>query len=468
MQPLVLRIVLAIFCFGFFGLQSQENLVNFTKNDGLTSLQVTARLVDSKGVVWFGSNYGLNVYTNDEWIPIKSIEDNKTGNPILLGVVNVIFEDKYATIWVSTNRGLFHYNRKYWTFYEPESEIVYISKGFLQDRIDGVWMTLEYFQDVKKDMGFSIVSGKLQLYKNNIWFKFDSDVAGSAAVKGRDPESYFTAILQDSKGKVWFASLDGVYVFNGKKWTSYKKDDLDARKVYDMIEDQKGIVWAATENGISKKLAIRWENYTKRDGLVDNSVYKIVEDQFGRKWAFSQNDLRFSGLSLYNEGRWQAFSISDLPIKGEIEELIFHEDEVLAFSKFGIAKFREGVWTKFSEGEGLKDKNYSLIKKDRGGDIWLAGDQGFYTYKNGKWELLLWQNEKWEAWKICRDKKNRIWVGTEKSGVFVFTDGIWNKYNEELGLGDNHISDVFEDRHGNIWIVTKKGISMVLAQPLNN
>jgi ligand-binding sensor domain-containing protein len=385
-----------------------------------------------------------------------------------VGGVSVIFEDKNASIWVSTDRGLFHYNRNYWTYYEPDSDIEYISKDFLQDRIDGVWITLEYFQDVKEDMGFSIVSGKLQLYKNNIWFKFDSDVAGSAAVKGRDPETYFTSMLQDSKGRIWFSSLEGIFVFNGKKWTSYKKDDLDAKKVYHLIEDHKGIFWAATEHGVSKKLALRWENYSKKDGLADNSAYKIVEDQFGRKWAFSQNDVRFSGLSLYEDGNWRAFNIGDLQLRGEVEELIFHQDEVLAFSKFGVAKFKNGTWIKFDNEAGLLDKNYSKIKKDRGEDIWLAGDQGFYTYKEGKWELLIWLEDKWEVNKICRDKKHQIWIGTEKSGVFVYSNGTWEKYDEEKGLADNNISDIFEDRNGVIWVITKKGISKISTLLLSN
>lgn len=468
MQPLIFRIVLIIFCCGFLLAKSQEDIVTFTKDDGLTSVQVTACLADSKGIVWFGTNYGLNVYTSNEWIPIKSIQDDKTGNPILLGLVSVIFEDKNATIWVSTDRGLFHYNRKYWTFYEPEGDIEYVSKDFLQDRLNGVWITLEYFQDVKKDMGFSIVSGKLQLYKNNMWFKFDSDVAGSAAVRGRDPESYFTSMLQDSKGRVWFSSLEGVFMFNGKKWTSYKKDDLNAKKVYDLIEDHKGIFWVATENGVSKKLALRWENYSKKDGLVDNSVYKIVEDQFGRKWAFSQNDMRFSGLSLYQDGNWLAFNVGDLHLKGEVEELIFHGDEVLAFSRFGVSKFKSGAWIKSGREDGLLDKNYSMIRKDRAEKIWLAGDQGFYTYKNGKWEVLFWLKEKWDVNIICRDKKDRIWIGTEKSGVFVYNNGDWENYDEEKGLADNHISNLFEDRNGIVWVVTRKGISKISALILNN
>lgn len=468
MQPLVFRILLILLSFGFIKGRSQESIFNFTKSDGLTSVQVSTSLVDSKGVVWFGTNYGLNVYANNKWLPIKSIQDDKTGNPIQLGIVNTIFEDKDATIWVSSDQGLFHYNRKFWTFFEHEGDLKYLNKDFLQDRGDGVWITLEYFQDVTQEMGFSIASGKVQLYKNNLWFKFDSDVAGSAAVRGSDPESYFTAMLQDSKGKVWFASLDGVYVFNGKKWTSYKKDALDAKKVYDLIEDHKGIIWAATENGVSKKLNFRWENYTKKDGLVDNLVYKIVEDQFGRKWAFSQNDLRFSGLSLYENGYWRAFSPNELSLKGEVKKLVLYQDEVLAFSKFGVAKFSDGNWTKFSDDEGLKDKNYSLFEKDRGGEIWLAGDQGFYTYKNSKWDLLLWQDEKWEVQIVYRDKRQRIWVGTKKSGVFVLNKVNWNKYNLENGLDDIHISDIFEDRHGNIWILTKKGISMITTLPLSN
>ena len=56
-------------------------ITNFTKTDGLTSLIITCTYVDSKGIVWIGTNNGLNAYTGSKWYSITSIEDKKTGTP---------------------------------------------------------------------------------------------------------------------------------------------------------------------------------------------------------------------------------------------------------------------------------------------------------------------------------------------------------------------------------------------------
>ena len=59
-------------------------------------------------------------------------------------------------------------------------------------------------------------------------------------------------------------------------------------------------------------------------------------------------------------------------------------------------------------------------------------------------------------------------MGTEKSGIYVYNGYQWDSFNQEKGLSDNFISTVFDDRYGNIWIVTKKGISMITNDLLSN
>ena len=461
MQPLIYKSLLVFLCFGYICVQSQDEIVTFTKDDGLTSVLITASHVDSKGIVWIGTSNGLNAYTGTEWIPIKHIDDNKSGRVKPFGIVHGIFEDLNTNIWVSSDKGLFLYNRKYWTFFEPEGDNDYTVGEFFQDRSGAVWMTHEYFQDLNEDMGFSMVSGKLQMYNNGRWYKFDNDLAGTASLKFEELPKYFTSILQDRQGNMWFATLEGVFMFNGKEWSSFKKEELDANKIYDIIEDRNGTIWVATDNGVSRKRDENWENFSKEHGLADDLAYRIIEDTQGRIWAFSRKGTRFTGLSMFDGNKWNSYDDSELHLKGEIEELAWYNNDIIAFSNNGVSVFEEGKWKKFGKEDGLNGKNYSVIESYRRKDLWLAGNYGFYQYIDGNWKTLIEQTEKWKVLNIFRDKRGRVWLATNKMGLFVFKKDGWDHYNKENGLTDNHVSAIFEDRHRNIWVITKKGISKI-------
>jgi ligand-binding sensor domain-containing protein len=56
------------------------------------------------------------------------------------------------------------------------------------------------------------------------------------------------------------------------------------------------------------------------------------------------------------------------------------------------------------------------------------------------------------------ESRERIWLGTEKDGVFRYNNNKWDHFTEESGLADNRILDIFKDKKGIVWITTKSGI----------
>ncbi len=57
-----------------------------------------------------------------------------------------------------------------------------------------------------------------------------------------------------------------------------------------------------------------------------------------------------------------------------------------------------------------------------------------------------------------------MWVGTDKKGLYKYHEGKWTQYSIENGLIDNEVEEIFEDKNGNIWAITKKGISIVTGE----
>ncbi len=468
MQPLIHRTLVLLLCVFVFSAHSQHHIDTFTKKEGLTSTIITTTLIDSKGIVWLGTDNGLNAFVNSQLHPIKSIEDNQTGKPLPMGRIENIYEDRQRNIWVSADNGLFLFNGEYWTsFVQKEADKAYIVKDFFEDRQGRIWCMQEYFQDFGefKEFKFNMIGGKLQMYENSRWYNFDDVLAGSSSIDHKSVPKFFTGIFQDQAGNIWFGTMRGIYRFYMKEWTTYKKDELTTEKVFRLLNARNGEKWAATESGVSRFVDGEWINFTKKDGLSGNFVYDLKSDPTGRVWAFSRSEMKFVGLCVFEGGKWRAFDNNILKIKGFVEALIWDGDDVIAFSNDGVALYHDGMWKRFSKKEGLDKENFSLIQKDRYGKIWLAGGSGLYKYNKGKWDAVFSPEKKWTVSFLYVDKGKQLWVGTEKSGLFHIHEDTIVNYTESDGLVDDYIEKIFEDKKGNTWIITRKGISLFSPIP---
>jgi two-component sensor histidine kinase len=77
------------------------------------------------------------------------------------------------------------------------------------------------------------------------------------------------------------------------------KDGLAGSTVYRMCQDRKGYLWFATDNGVSMFDGKRFKNFTTEDGLTDNDVIFISCDSKGRVWMMPFNKT----VCFYYEGK---------------------------------------------------------------------------------------------------------------------------------------------------------------------
>lgn len=59
---------------------------------------------------------------------------------------------------------------------------------------------------------------------------------------------------------------------------------------------------------------------------------------------------------------------------------------------------------------------------------------------------------------IYQDKKNNYWFGSWKDGLFKYDGKTIIHYNTKHGLASNRVEEIKEDKHGNIFFNTSKGI----------
>src|SRR5688572_3281345 len=68
---------------------------------------------------------------------------------------------------------------------------------------------------------------------------------------------FVKTILQDSRGFIWFGTLDGLNKYDGYNFTIYRsnaqeKNSLSSSDINVIFEDSKGNIWIGTPNGLNK------------------------------------------------------------------------------------------------------------------------------------------------------------------------------------------------------------------------
>lgn len=441
---------------------AQDNLINYNKDNVLTSNEITATFIDSKGIVWIGTAKGLNAFTDGKWFQISHIDNNETGKSSALEKVETIFEDRKQRLWVSSRTGMYLYNREYWIGFLNATDLEHTVSLFYEDRRGWLWLVQEDFENFVKEMGMILANGTIHMFNGYSWFEYDSVVAGTAGlINTRKDLYFFTDFLEAKNGDIWVSSLDGLFRFDGVKWDDYYEFDSKAVKTYDIMEGNDQDIWVASEYGISRYADGKWTNFSRKDGL-SNSYYDILQqDPENRIWAFTSRNYSFNGLNMYDGEKWHEFMSKDLHIKGAVNELIFFENKVFAFSSSGLSRYNGSKWISFNRESGLKDKKYDIIEKDENNTIWLAGKKRLYRYNGTRWETLFEPDDDWQVDIIFIDTRQLCWIGTKKNGIYrQLHDNSWIHYTENNGLINNHINNIFEDKTGNIWIVTTDGLSV--------
>jgi ligand-binding sensor domain-containing protein len=59
---------------------------------------------------------------------------------------------------------------------------------------------------------------------------------------------------------------------------------------------------------------------------------------------------------------------------------------------------------------------------------------------------------------LFMDRSNALWVGTLNQGIYRIYDGKADRFSSADGLSSNFITHFYQDKEGNVWVVTSKGI----------
>lgn len=199
------------------------------------------------------------------------------------------------------------------------------------------------------------------------------------------------SFFEDRQGRIWFGTDAGVIGYVDEKLMVSTLDELEGVNpkggcIYQFLEDKNGRVWVATDNGLftlhpkqNKVSAYR------RGGLLflREGVFHIHEDDDGSLW------LGTSGLGLIHwypdTGKYQQYTKADGLSNNTIYAVYEDEhDNLWMSSDYGIIRFGKNTHrvTAYLEKDGIAHREFNRISHFKGEDgmIYFGGLNGITAF----------------------------------------------------------------------------------------
>jgi signal transduction histidine kinase/ligand-binding sensor domain-containing protein len=282
-----------------------------------------------------------------------------------------------------------------------------------------------------------------------------------------------TAVTQTADGYIWIGTSDGLVRFDGVKfspWSPQSGESLPAPAIQTLRGTPDGSLWIGTSAGLSRLKDGHLFNYTT--AARGAAIAGIAEDRAGTIWVtrvFVTDGMgplcRVSGERLICYGK------KDGLVPASAIGLAAQSDGTLWFACRMVCRFAAGAFTSYFDeqltdpvgGHGAVD-----IAVDPSGSVWVSFDGtgprlGVQHYANGTWAPVVvpgFDGSTVRSHTLFVDRARTLWVGTASNGLYHLHDGHADHYEMSDGLSGNEIGTMYEDREGNLWVVTTRGIDM--------
>lgn len=289
---------------------------------------------------------------------------------------------------------------------------------------------------------------------------------------------YIRSIFQDSKGNLWFGTIEeGAVRYDGKTLTYFSSPDgFKSNSVFAINEDKNGNLWFGTDQGVYKYDGKTFRNYNQQDGLrhIDISRKGILVDKSGAIWVGTHGGVFRYDPDADSKGA-QSFSLfQQLPplnIAGLMEDK--RGNIWFATAEDGVFRYDGKTITNIAEKEGLGENYAGGIAEDPAGNIWFTMKNGICKYdpsaSPGAGAKILTEYTArdglggTEFWGIYIEQSGIIWV-TARGSTTRFDPSIplpdpraFTVFTPADGL-NCCVQSMYQDRSGNMWWGAGQGL----------
>lgn len=307
-----------------------ERFTVYTTADGMTGDSILAIYEDREGILWIGTTSGLN-RLRDDTITFYSTADGLAANNTY-----PICQDGEGTIWIGAWAGLTRYRAGVFARCgEQYAVATALVTALMIDREGGFWIGtwgegVKRWKDgnsvsylAKDGLPSDVVRAILQDTRGVIWFGCSRGLASyrdgtftAYTTENEFPSDAVNVIFEDSRGNLWIGTQRGLYRYRDGQFINYPLEknmsDQIVRAVY---EDSEGVIWVGTyNNGLTRIKDGRMTLITQKEGLFNNGVFQILEDATETFWISCNLGIyRVSKKELNDYAEGRSRSITSIP-----------------------------------------------------------------------------------------------------------------------------------------------------------
>jgi signal transduction histidine kinase/ligand-binding sensor domain-containing protein len=294
----------------------------------------------------------------------------------------------------------------------------------------------------------------------------------------RVQDGYFggqpTSITQTSDGYLWVGTAAGVFRFDGVQfipWTSLSGEKLPSNDVHGVFGARDGSLWIGTGSGL-----LKWVNQRSTRYLNGEDVGSIVQDGKGQIWATNYRPGDYShpicgiiaaDVRCYGYGTGEGAILSapvSLAEDGAGNLWVGHDTAFVRWRP-GSANFYRPAALRSHQGS----TGVGAFAAAADGSVWVGieipghggGLQHMVKGVLAPFIVPKLNGETLEVSAILIDRQDNLWVGTYNEGIYRIHGTDVDHFASVDGLSGDYVSRFFEDREGNVWIATSKGIDML-------
>lgn len=448
------RILLFLLIFQFYfcfvecpKLFGQYHFDSWTTDNGLPQNGVRDITQTPDGYLWFTTFDGL--------VRFDGVRFTTFGKGNTKGIINNrftnLFSDKNGTLYASTMEdGIL-------TIYQNG-----VFSSYTSDQVPG-----DYIRKIDADRNgeprFLILDKKADL--DSIYYLRD----GKFVLNETIDKNNIIVEYQGKSGTLWTIEKDKIRKLRDGKETvfSYKVGKYDS--TLNVFEDSFEELWIGGQK-LTHIKNDKIESFDDKDGFTfDANFHTFWQESDGSVW-FANGGQTTSGIGLvsYKNGIFSHFGaesgLSNSSIYGILKD---REGTIWVGTNKGLNRLRKDVIKTYSTNEGLTTSEIYPLYRDSKDDIWIGTINGLITYRNGKFEDVnlrqtrqdvsdhtKWKNGKMAVQSILEDSKGKMWIGVS-GGIFISQNGQTEMLPESES---HHTYSIKEDKAGNIWAATNKGI----------
>ncbi len=492
----------------------------YTDKDGLKHNRIYVTYKDTKGRFWVATHGGMNMF-KEKVLPF-------TGDSVLANKpVFSIYEDSKGNIWFCTLfNGLIKYDGvkfQHYLFTDKAEDVNNFVSSVIEISPDKYWVLsrtglfelgagkkaidlkmpnirmFHLFKDSRKNIWISSDAGAIKFAENKFtYYTMDNGLVDNVVWR----------TMEDNEHNLWFISnQNGFSKLNTQSFENYSVDQgLPSSTIYVVDEFENGVKWLGTDSGVVKfkdgkcigeinfdlNKDLRIHNEVYDFGKLNEAIY--VATNFGvarikdnktkeflpkgevrslaKCWSvFPENE---NNIWLGTQGgicKIDHDSIAYWNIAGNISDHVFDikkgkNGNIYFSTEKGLLIYDRKKLNSYGKKNGFTSQRVRCTAEDKNGKIWIATNEGVFTFFNGEFTKIKIPSVKVDAiFSIAVDSKNNVWAGLANGIIKIPADTTKEKIvflsAEDGFLGKEcNNNSLFIDKEDVLWIGTKNGLTV--------